>query len=480
MNDKERKGYMNEFDFEKQDQDIENNRTEDNDINRYEASPEPIEVEFTEKTPEQNNYEAGESQNTKAADNGYYSYQWNAGSGDNRDKKKKKKNGKAFVSTFLVCMLILLSIIGWTIAASGGLPFLDESTSDNSSKVGATQVDTNISVPETVTTNPPSSDENSDYETLYENISGSCLSVVCSSSSGTSLGSGFVITKDGYIVTNHHVIDGANKIKVLFYNGESYDAQLVGSDSVRDIAVLKIEPEDDLIPIEIGDSSLLKVGQEVVAIGTPYDTALAGTMTTGIISGVNREVNLTDDYGRKTKTMTLIQTNSAINPGNSGGPLINMDGQVIGINTLKIIDEYEGLGFAIPINNAVYVVNQIIAYGKVVDDPEDDFVSANAKLNITVQQASSALDLSSFDFEVPDGAMVASVTRGTAVYKAGLEMYDIITEFNGATITETNDLITELAACKAGQEVTMKVFRINRSATAGEYVTLTFKLDSST
>ena len=137
---------------------------------------------------------------------------------------------------------------------------------------------------------------------------------------GYSIGSGFVITEDGYIVTNHHVIEDYSSIKVIFYDGSEYDAELVGSDASSDLAVLKIEAEG-LVPIELGNSDELKVGDEVVAIGTPYSLSLAGTMTQGIISGVNREVTVSSGSGAGTKTMRLIQTDSSINPGDSGGPL---------------------------------------------------------------------------------------------------------------------------------------------------------------
>ena len=159
-----------------------------------------------------------------------------------------------------------------------------------------------------------------------------------------------VDAEEGYIVTNNHVVeDNDGTIQVKFYDGTTYEATLVGGDELTDIAVLKIEAEV-LKAIELGDSSQVKVGDHVIAIGTPYDLSLAGTLTNGVISGVDRNIELRDDYGTIVKTMKLLQTNSSINPGNSGGPLINMYGQVVGINTLKLMDEYEGLGLAIPMS----------------------------------------------------------------------------------------------------------------------------------
>ena len=183
------------------------------------------------------------------------------------------------------------------------------------------------------------------------------------------VGSGFILSEDGYIATNNHVVSGATKITVVLNDGTEYEAELVGADSITDVAVVKIDAEG-LPVMERGNSDDAEIGDLVVAIGTPASIELAGTVTDGIISAVDRKIDITDDYGRVVKTMTLIQTNAVINPGNSGGPLINSRGQVIGINTLKLTDEYEGIGFAIPINGAISIMNQLIADGTVTDRSE--------------------------------------------------------------------------------------------------------------
>ncbi|MBR6777107.1 MAG: trypsin-like peptidase domain-containing protein [Clostridia bacterium] len=316
------------------------------------------------------------------------------------------------------------------------------------------------------------------YTELYEKCSGSCVSVICTfdKSSGYTLGSGFVLSEDGYIATNHHVIEDADEITVQFYDGTEYEATLIGSDSITDLAVLRIEAKG-LVPAELGNSDKVSVGEPVVAIGTPYDITLKGTMTTGVVSGLAREVECTDDYGNVVKTMTLIQTDASINPGNSGGPLFNMNGQVIGINTLKLMNEYEGLGFSIPITDAIEVFEILVKYGELPDYSDTDFVKTSPKLHIIVMSVSDARNSVEYgryiSKDAPEGVYVIEVTPGTAIYEAGLEIYDIITEFNGVVLEDRDDLAAELAKCSAGQQVTIKVYH------RGEYKTLTFKLDKA-
>ena len=316
------------------------------------------------------------------------------------------------------------------------------------------------------------------YTELYDKCSVSCVSIICTynKTSGYSLGSGFVLSADGYIATNHHVIEDADHITVQFYDGREYEATLIGSDSATDLAVLRIEAKN-LVPAELGDSSKVSVGEPVVAIGTPYDISLAGTMTSGVVSGLARDVECTDDYGNVVKTMTLIQTDASINPGNSGGPLFNINGQVIGINTLKLMNEYEGIGFSIPISDATQVFELLVKYGHLPDDSDTDFVKTSPKLHISVMSVSDARNSVEYgrfiSSDAPDGVYVIEVTPGTAIYEAGLEIYDIITEFNGKTLKSKEDLATELAKCSAGQQVTVKVYH------RGEYKTLTFKLDKA-
>lgn len=315
------------------------------------------------------------------------------------------------------------------------------------------------------------------YTELYEKCSVSCVSVVSSYENGTySLGSGIVLSKDGYISTNHHVIEDAESIRVIFYDGTEYEAKLIGSDSLTDLAVLRIEA-DNLIPAELGNSDTVSVGETVVAIGSPYDLSLAGTMTVGVISGLEREVECTDDTGSIVKTMTLLQTDASINPGNSGGPLFNINGQVIGINTLKLMDVYEGIGFSIPISAAIRVFEDLVEYGKVMDYEDIGLVKSSPKLHITVIAVSDARETLEFgkyiSKDAPDGVYVVEVTPGTAIYEAGLEIYDIITKFNGIRVENTAELANALSNCAAGETVSVEVYH------RGQYKTLTFKLDSA-
>ncbi len=385
--------------------------------------------------------------------------------------KKQKKQRKSVIATVFISLLLVASMIVWTLVASGGLGGglhggTDTSISDNQQKPSAPEV---IKVGEVPT------EYISDLTEIYESVYDSCLTVFAD----TSMGSGFVITEDGYIITNHHVVSKTKTVKIEFYNGDKYDAEIIGSDSMSDIAVLKIDATG-LKPLAIGNSDVLKVGEQVVAIGTPYGHELAGTMNTGIISGTNRKIEVTNDSGKVVKTMTLLQTDTSINPGNSGGPLINMAGQIIGINTLKLMDEYEGLGFAIPINNAVSIINTLIEYGEVEERPDDDFVKANPRLHITVMNVEDAVNEYNINaqIELPAGVFVIDVLRDSAIYRAGLEFYDIITEFNGVEIPDKEVLTSELVKYRAGQTVTIKVFRLNRLGTKGTYHEFTFKLDT--
>ena len=415
---------------------------------------------------------------------------------NNWDYKNKKKNGagkKALVFGIVMTALTLFCVFG--LAASlfldylgvPGLlpempedPFGNNETSQTRPSVGG---DTETSL--VPTDNPELNLNITDYDKvitvqteLYEKCSVSCVSIICSfkDSSGYALGSGFVLSTDGYIATNHHVIEDADTITVQFYDGTEYTARLIGSDSVTDLAVLRIEA-DGLIPVELGDSNKISVGEPVYAIGTPYDITLAGTMTSGIVSGLARDVECTDDMGNVVKTMTLIQTDSPINPGNSGGPLFNINGQVIGINTLKLMDEFEGIGFSIPITDAIKVFETLVKYGELPDYGDTDFVKTSPKLHITVMSVSDARNTPEYgkfiSDDAPDGVYVISVSPGTAIYDAGLEIYDIITEFNGVTLKGRDDLATELAKYSAGETVTIKVYH------RGEYKTLSFKLDKA-
>ena len=430
-----------------------------------------------------------------APENGnIWAYSWD---GKQQSVQKKGKGSKAFLIIAAICLILCLAVCIPTILYSVRMATQNTETSsdprtsvppESSREPEASEAQQEESQPayEVSETVKPSAEkyvESSELTDLWDKCSPSCVTIYVTTGGAYGsayIGSGFVLTEDGYIATNQHVVSGGKTFTVTFYDGTEYSAELVGEDSVRDLAVLKIKA-NGLKVLEIGDSSSLRPGQSVIAIGTPYHTKLAGTITRGIVSGVNREMAITDDYGREIKTMTLIQTDASINPGNSGGPLINMAGQVIGINFLKLADEYEALGFAIPINYAVQIFNQLIQYGKVVQDPDDDFVASRARIGITVSSVENGLANSGIrpKADYPkEGAFVLEVDPTCDVYAAGLRPYDIIVSFAGKEIKSSQDLTNELKNHKAGETVSMRYFTFSGTFASGEYREVTFKLSS--
>ncbi len=330
----------------------------------------------------------------------------------------------------------------------------------------------------------PSGDSNintsEDYTRIYSSCSPSCCTIrVLVNGQPYSIGSGFVIdSENGYIATNHHVIESGTEIKAVFYNGDEYTATLVGSDAITDLAVLKVDAKN-LTEVKIGSSDNLKIGQTVFAIGTPYDESLAGTMTSGIISGVGRKIDITNSSGKVIKTMTLIQTDCSINPGNSGGPLFDMSGNVIGITSLKIADEmYEGIGFAIPVTDAVEIFKKLIAGEPITDS---GIATAKPRIGVTVYDLEYGLEYFGINplCEYPKGLLVGNVEYNSDAYAAGLSVLDIITRFGSSEIETLEDLDSALGKYKAGDKVTVKVFRFNRRLTGGEYIDIMFTLSAA-
>lgn len=266
-------------------------------------------------------------------------------------------------------------------------------------------------------------------------------------------GSGFILTADGYIVTNYHVIENAQKIQVTTYDNTSYNALLVGYDESNDIAVLKIEAEN-LTPVVIGDSSNMNVGDDVVAIGNPLGE-LTFSLTGGKVSALNREVTTSDGV-----TMELIQTDCAINSGNSGGALFNMHGEVIGITNAKYSTSssseasIDNIGFAIPISNVIDIIESIIEKGYV----------STPYIGVTVTNASAQYSF--------DGALVAGVSTNSPAQEAGLQEGDVITAVNGEAITGSSDLKSKISSSEVGDTLSLEVYRngetIQINVTVGE------------
>ena len=283
---------------------------------------------------------------------------------------------------------------------------------------------------------------------IYDKTIGSVVSITCSGYSGGSTGTGVIMTGSGYIVTNAHVVQGAQTVSVLLSDGRSFDAALVGADTISDLAVLHIEAED-LLPAEFGDSTVLRVGDSVVAIGDPLGIELRGTMTNGIVSAINRDIS------HNATTMTLIQTNAALNQGNSGGALINMHGQVVGITNLKMMSAYssiEGIGFAIPSVSVKNVVDQLLDKG---------YVTGRPTIGITVgTMPETAINY----YELPGTLIIESVTPGSDAEKQGLRSGDVIVSVEGQALQTSNMLKALRDGVGVGGTLHFVIYR------SGEYI----------
>lgn len=262
-------------------------------------------------------------------------------------------------------------------------------------------------------------------------------------------GSGIIMSEDGYIITNAHVVEGATSLKVITSDGETYEAQLVGSDTVTDLAVVKIDATG-LTAAEFGSSEDLRVADKVMAIGNPGGHELSSSVTIGYVSALNRAIaNNTTGY-----TMEYIQTDAAINPGNSGGALINEYGQVVGINSAKIsATGYEGLGFAIPIDTAQPIISDLIQYGYVKD---------RAVLGISGQFIDS---MTGRFYGLPQGEYVAQLNSSEA-QASGLQVGDVITAIDGQQLDSESTLRSAILSKKPGDTVTLQVYRSSTQQSA--------------
>ncbi len=279
---------------------------------------------------------------------------------------------------------------------------------------------------------------------IYTQNIPSVVSITCQSSHSASSGTGVILSADGYIVTNAHVVENSSAISVQLTDDRIFNARLVGCDDISDLAVLRIDCTD-LTPAQFGDSSTLRVGDTVVAIGDPLGAAFRGTYTNGIVSAINRDV---DTNGR---TMTLIQTNAALNSGNSGGPLINCYGQVIGINTMKIgtftdTAGVEGLGFAIPSTQVKEIVDQIISQG---------YVSGRPTLGISGETLSSFYQ---HYYRMPAGLYITEVEAGSDAARKGIQEGDLLLYLEDTRITSMDDLKTTLYDCQVDEVVEVIVY----------------------
>lgn len=297
----------------------------------------------------------------------------------------------------------------------------------------------------------------SDVSDIVEKCKDSVVEITTESvSSGNSIfgqyvsqgaGSGVIISKDGYIVTNNHVVSGATSLKVTTTDGTEYDASVVGKDSQTDLAVIKVDA-NNLQAATLGDSDILQVGDPAIAIGNPLGE-LGGTVTTGIISATDRQITIDDE------TMTLLQTDAAINPGNSGGGLFNADGNLIGIvNAKESSTGIEGLGFAIPITPAQDIITELMQNGSVTSRPA---------LNVSLYGYTSNNQGQYSKYE--DGCYIVQIVKNGAADKAGLKQNDRILSFDGEQIQSTSDVKNVLKKHKIGDTVKMVVERDSKKVT---------------
>ena len=389
------------------------------------------------------------------------------------DPKKPEKKGK--ITGKIVAMLLVVALLG-SVGGSALTAAINSIHSDDKEAVQATSSDatdaseedgTNYqlvshALPDELPTNDTgkSLTESQVYALAVNSVVGitteATTNVFGQEAVSANAGTGFILTEDGYIITNQHVVAGADTITATLYSGETYAAELVGADASYDIAVLKIDATG-LSAVSVGDSDTLQVGESVVAIGNPLGE-LTWTMTNGIISALNREIN-TDG-----NPQNMIQTNAAINSGNSGGPLFDMDGNVIGVTSAKYSGStssgttIEGLGFAIPINDALRVAYDLVEYGYV----------KGAYLGVSLQNLDSS---TASYYSLPVGPRVEEVVEGSCAEKAGVQVGDIIIRFNGVDVETYNDLSGQLKKLEAGDTVEMVVYR------KGEEITLTVTLD---
>ena len=366
---------------------------------------------------------------------------------------KKNRVGMKLTALALCCALLGGAVGGgivWGVSNSGE----EDSTTINVSDRTVSQVAVNKVDGQT---------EMSDAEVYAANVN-SVVSINVTGTSGTnwfgqpvqtaSAGSGFILTSDGYIVTNYHVVGDAQTIQVTLYSGDTYDAQYVGGDEDYDIAVIKIEATG-LQAVTLGNSEELNVGDHVLAIGNPLGE-LTFSMSGGMVSSVNRTINVDGT------PFNMIQTDTSINPGNSGGPLLNSYGEVVGIVSAKYSstgsngETAEGLGFAIPINDVSSMIQDIMTNG---------YVSNRAYLGATIGTLNASM-AQQYRYDITEGAFVYSVEDGGPADQAGLQLGDVITAIDDTEITSLDDLTAARKSYTAGDTCTLTVYR------QGETITL--------
>lgn len=400
-------------------------------------------------------------------------------------KQKRKGSGGRFLTGLLGGAVGGLLIVGGFYLANGST-LAPSSSSNNSSSTSEPAKVSNVKV-----------DVDSDITSAVEKVQGAVVSVINlqaqqqssnnpwgdlfgqqqedSSAENTddsnlmeaSEGSGVIYNKDGdsaYVVTNNHVVEGSDGLEVVMSDGTKVKGELMGTDAVTDLAVIKISSENVDKVATFGDSSALKVGEPAIAIGSPLGSQYANSVTSGIISSVNRPIS----DSTSGVNISAIQTDAAINPGNSGGPLVNIAGQVIGINSSKIAStstessdiSVEGMGFAIPSNDVVKIIDQLQKDGKVTRPALG--INMVDLSSVTSQQQEQILGVPS---SVKSGVVITNVMNATPAEKAGLKQYDVITKVDGEEVTSATDLQSILYGKNVGDTITITYYRGDKEST---------------
>lgn len=375
---------------------------------------------------------------------------------DYNDEKPKKKNHflRALMAVVCVSIISAISISGYKIYDEfSERNFVRAEEMHSDSAVSQTGEEEKVSEKQPTTKGETTKDIKTiisqsvkkaelSIPEIVEKVSPSVVGVSSTLSKGKATGSGIIMTADGYIVTNAHVVEGAENVTVLLDSKNEYDAEIIGSDAQTDIAVLKISADEKITPAEFGNSDDLVVGETAVAIGNPLGFEFYSTVTSGIISGLDRELTIED------KLLRLIQTDAAINGGNSGGALVNSFGQVIGISSAKIVTiDAEGMGFAIPINDAVPIIHELINNGYVTGRP----LIGIAGFDIDERTA--------YYYNMKEGVYVAQIKEDSPAELAGMKVGDIIISANGEEIKTMTDLNKIKNNFKPNDTVSVVVFR---------------------
>lgn len=398
----------------------------------------------------------------------YTSENYTGYNGTPKPKKQRKKLSSIQIAlialgSVAICLFVAVCVLITALTAVTSSPSIEDdeqvvSQNNNEKKEESTDKNVQQNLPQ-LQTQAPTTDALT-IPQIYQKVKDSVVGIIVTVNSNGQFsqgsGTGIILSEDGYISTNAHVVSGATTIKVVLTDETEYTAELIGADDKTDLAVLKIE-KTGLTPAEFGDSESLVVGETVVAIGNPYGLELAGTVTSGIVSALNRELVIESTY------MTLIQTDASINPGNSGGPLVNSYGQVIGITSSKIVTSgYEGIGFAIPISGATDIIGELIQYGYIKNRPLIGIYGSN--LDETYAKI----------YSIPMGVYVEYVDPESDANAKGLKKGDIITAVDGVEIKSMAELDAQKNKHQPGESITLKVYRNTK------YFDITIKLSEST